>query len=123
MSRALIPVAAASVPTYLGYYFLRDQVDRAWAYYVLQGLLLLALAECARRWAPSHVQGLLLPWAVGLCWWIEIESAQQVVCGALQWGQQVHADLCVQVVGMEFYRALAALAIAGMLTCLPNQRR
>ena len=121
--RSLILIALTAAPAYLGYYVLTDAIDRAWAYYVLQGLMVLALADCVRRWVPDHVGAALVSWATALCWWIEIEAAQQAVCGALQWGHPVHADLCVQVVGKGAYQAVAALALAGLATWLPNRLR
>ena len=122
--RPLILITMTAAPTYFGYYATSDAVDRAWAYYVMQGLLALALADCVRRWAPDHVGVVLASWATHLCWWIEIEALQQAVCGALQWGHPVHTDLCVQVVGRGVYQSIASLAIAGALTAwLPNRSR
>ena len=121
--RSLILIALTAAPAYLGYYVLTDAIDRAWAYYVLQGLLALALADCVRRWVPDHVEISLAAWAVGLCWWIEIEAIQQAVCGTLQWGNQVHTDICVQVIGLDVYRGVAALVLAGALTWLPSRSR
>ena len=51
--RPLIVIVLTAAPTYFGYYVLTDAVDRAWAYYVMQGLLALALADCVRRWVPE----------------------------------------------------------------------
>ena len=121
--RSLILIALTAAPAYLGYYVLTDAIDRAWAYYVLQGLMALALADCVRRWVPDQVGAVLVSWATALCWWVEIEAAQQAVCGTLQWGSAVHTDICVQVIGLDVYRGVAALVLAGALTWLPSRSR
>ena len=121
--RSLIFIVMTAAPTYFGYYVLASAVDRAWAYYVMQGLLALALADCVRRWVPDHVGAALVSWATALCWWIEIEAAQQAVCGTLQWGHPVHTDLCVQVFGKGIYQAVAALSLAALATWLLSRRR
>ena len=119
--RSLLIIAALAVPTYLGYYLLHDPAQRAWVYYVLAGALGLALADTLRRWAPAHVTRGLQS-AVGLLWWIELESGQQAVCGLGQWGGDVSTDLCVQWFGPDVYRAILAIAIAGLLTWRPNRQ-
>lgn len=113
--RSILLVALLSVPTYLGYYLLPDVVSRSWAYYVASGFLVVALADGYRRTLAAS-------WAVALLWWIEVEAGQQAACGIAQWGHEVHTDLCVQWFGPDVYRAVAAIAVAGLLTWRPNRQ-
>ena len=120
--RSLLIIASLALPTYLAYYVTQDPVQRSWAYYVLSGALVCAMADCIRRWAPKHVAYGMAS-ASALLWWVEVESAQQAVCGAAQWASVAHADLCVQWFGPDVYRAVAAFAIAGLLTTWrPNRQ-
>lgn len=120
-------ILATAVPAFFGYYFMPTAADRPWAYYVAEGALILALADMVRGVVPQLVRAGVLTAgkvqaAVGLLWWIEIEAGQQAVCGALAWGQTAHSDVCVDLVGLDVYRAVAALAVAGALAIWQNQQ-
>lgn len=114
-----------AVPTYHGYYLTADATGKRWLYFVCCGLLVLALADTIRAWLPQHVAARWLGLSAMLCWWVELEAAQQAVCGVARWGQIGPHDVCVDWLGgLDAYRVIASLALAGVLTTWrPNRQR
>lgn len=93
---------------FYGYYALPLD-DRAWMYYVAQGLLILTLALLV--WPLMRTRAGRLAAAVCV-----IESAQHSVCGAARWGlQSTGEDLCQQWLGPDLYRAGISLALAAAI--------
>ena len=118
----LLIIAVVAVPTYHGYYLTSDATGKRWLYYVMCGVLILALADTVRVMVPNLAARWLTFW-VGLCWWIEVEAAQQAVCGLARWGKFGPNDICVDWFGgLDAYRVIASLAIAGALAWRPSRQ-
>lgn len=93
---------------FFGYYAL-PLAERAWMYYVTQGLLILTLALMV--WPLMRARA--GRFAAAVC---VIESAQQTVCGAARWGMaSTGEDLCRQWLGPDLYRAALSLVLAGAI--------
>lgn len=101
-------LATLAMPTYFGYYLFADQWVRGWIYYAATGFLVAYLAWCFR--AASALGMLVRAWVI-------LEAGQQGVCGALTIGARPPdgRDVCVQYVGEDGYRAVLALAVAGLI--------
>lgn len=121
--RRLLLIAGTAVPTYLGYYLLTDRTDQRWFYYVCGAVLTLVLADTVRCWLPPAWTTVQRVGLSVICWWIEVEAAQQAVCGAFRWRIPSETDLCVAWFGSDVYRAVAALAISGLVVSVwqPSQ--
>lgn len=97
------------VVAFYGYYLL-PPADRAWMYYVSTGVATLTLAALAWPRMRSHAGRL----ACAVC---VLESAQQAICGAAQWGTLTTGqDLCKAWLGPDPYAAIVSLALAAAIT-------
>ena len=103
-----IILASLAAPTYFGYYWFTDPWVRGWIYYAATGVLVTYLAWCFR---PATSLGALARA------WVLLEAGQQGACGALTIGAKPPdgRDVCVQYVGEDGYRAVLALAVAGLI--------
>lgn len=101
-------LALLAVPTYFGYYLFTDPWVRGWIYYTATGFFVCYLAWCFR---PASALGMLTKA------WVILEAGQQGICGTLTIGAQPPSgrDVCVQYVGEDGYRAVLALAVAGLI--------
>lgn len=123
-SARLLLLAVVAVPTYHGYYLTADATGKRWAYFVAVALLVLAAVDTLRVWLPLHVAARWLSLGALLCWWIEVEAVQQAVCGVARWRQLGPHDVCVDWLGgLDAYRVVASVAVAGMLTWRPSRRQ
>lgn len=102
---SLIAVVAA----HFGYYFWPVGVARSWVYYIAIGLLLVWLGWCLLQSALTFAGGMAGAYLM-------IEAGQQAACGALAFGMlPTGRDICRDVIGEDFYRAVGSLALAGMV--------
>lgn len=109
----LAAVIASAACAFWLYALLPDRTDQLWAYYVAEGALIMAM-------------GGLLRVSIGLPLlfrWIEIEGAQQAICGTLTWGVRGHGDVCVSIIGRDVYVAALSFCLAGIITLWPRLKR
>lgn len=117
MSGILLLVAVLAA--HHGYAHLAPK-DQQWHFYVASNagwaltlLLLLPQAQRSRFKAAG----------VFACWLGAVECLQAAGCGAVQWGQLVTSELCVQAFGPEFFYALASASLAGALALMADRWR
>lgn len=113
-----ILLLAAVLAAHHGYGHWPTLKEQQWHFYVasqagwaLSLLLLLPQAERSRFKAAG----------VFACWLGAVECLQAAGCGALQWGQVVTRELCVQAFGPEFFYALASASLAAALALAADQ--